>query len=74
MSSVIEDIIHELIDVASGKQAHLSAPRAAELHEALTPGFTDEPLSDEEEAKLADLQARRDRVAADRAAREAAGV
>ena len=70
MSNIIETIVHELIDVATGR-LNLPAHRADELHEQITPGWTDKPLSAEEQAQLDALQARQDRLAADQAARAA---
>ena len=63
-ASEIENAVHELLDVVSGTRAHLTAARADELHEAITPGYNDEPLSAEEEAQLAALKERQDREAA----------
>lgn len=42
-----EDVLHKIIDVLSGKQAHLSQTEADELHEAVTPGITTPPPTDE---------------------------
>jgi hypothetical protein len=63
-----EEILHKLIDVVSGR-SNLPAHEADALHEEITPGFTDKPLTAEEEERLEALQARQDRLAADRAAR-----
>lgn len=52
------EVLHELIDLAAGRIARLTHGRADELHEALTPGFTDKPLTDEERARMDDLAAR----------------
>ena len=67
-------ILHELIDVVSGRQAHLPEARALEMHEEIDPGYNDKPLSAEEQAQLDALQARQDRLAADQAARAAAAA
>jgi hypothetical protein len=67
---VSDSILHTLIDVAAGRR-NLPPHDADALHEELTPGFTDQPLTEEEQARLDELQARKDRVAADQAAREA---
>lgn len=69
--NLIEEIVHVLIDVVSGAR-NLPPHEAAGLHEKITPGYTDKPLSAEEAAQLAALQARQDRLAADQAARAAA--
>lgn len=74
MSNIRDDILHKLIDVAAGIKAHLPATEAAELHEQITPGYTDQPLSDAEQSQLDSLLARAERLRADQAAREAAGV
>ena len=71
--SIRDDILHKLIDVASGR-SNLPPHEADELHEAITPGYTDVPLTAEDEAKLADLQARKDRLAAEQAARHNSAV
>ena len=41
------DVLHKLIDVVSGRQAHLSSADADELHEAVTPGYSTPPPSDD---------------------------
>lgn len=48
--SVLNDILHELIDVASGRQAHLPQARADEMHNEITPGYTDQPVTEDEAA------------------------
>lgn len=63
-ASEIENAVHKLLDLASGKVAHLPAAEADQMHEAITPGYNDRPLSDEEAAQLAALQERQDREAA----------
>lgn len=73
LTDIEKSIVHEIIDVISGVK-NLSAPRAAELHEQITPGYNDKPLTAEEIAKMAELQARQDRLAADQAARAAAAA
>jgi len=64
MSNPIEDAVHALIDVVSGRKAHLPAAQADEMHEAITPGYNDKPLTDEEQAQLAALEERKARQAA----------
>ena len=44
--NVIETILHDLIEVASGRK-NLPAHAADALHESLTPGFTVVPPSDD---------------------------
>ena len=61
MSNAVQDAVHELIEVASGRQAHLSPARADEMHEAITPGYNDKPLTEAEQAQLADLRERQAR-------------
>lgn len=41
------DVLHKLIDVVSGRQAHLPASEADELHEAVTPGYSTPAPSDD---------------------------
>jgi hypothetical protein len=64
-----ESILHKLIDVASGR-SNLPPHEADALHEEITPGYTDVPLTAEEQAQLDALQGRKDRLAAEQAARE----
>ena len=42
-----DSILHTLIDVAAGRR-NLPPHDADALHEELTPGFTDQPLTEEE--------------------------
>lgn len=58
------EVLHELIDLAAGRIARLTHGRADELHEALTPGFTDKPLTDAERAYRDELDARDKRTQA----------
>ena len=70
----LDSILHELIDVVSGRQAHLSAVRADEMHEEITPGYNDKPLTDAEQAQIDALLARQARVDQQVAARAAAAA
>jgi hypothetical protein len=73
MSNVVEDILHTLIDVAAGRR-NLPPHQADELHEQITPGHTDVPLSAEEQAQMEALQARQERLAQAQADREQAAA
>ena len=64
-------VLHRLIDAAAGI-ANIGAHEAAGLHDAVTPGYTAEPLSAAEEAQLAALQDKQAAAAA-KAAEVAAG-
>jgi hypothetical protein len=44
--SEIHDVLHTLIDVASGVQAHLSAPEARLLHEGVDKALDDSTALD----------------------------
>lgn len=72
IDQVIGEVLHTVLDVLSGKQAHLSQAAADALHEKISPGHTDVPLTAAEQAQLADLEARRARLEAEQAARAAA--
>ena len=68
MSNPIEDAIHAIVDVLAGRK-NLGAAGADEIHEAITPGYTDKPVTAEEEAAA---QAVLDRKAREQAKAEAA--
>lgn len=53
----LEDVIHRLIDAAAGI-ANIGAHEAADLHDAVTPAYSAEPLNDAEQAQLEALQAK----------------
>jgi len=57
-ASEIESAVHTILEVLTGRQAHLSNAQADELHEAISPGYNDKPLTDEERAQLDKLNAR----------------
>ena len=63
----MEDVLHKLIDVAAGR-SNLPVHEADALHEAITPGYTAVPVSDEE---VVAAQAIIDRAVAERAAKAA---
>lgn len=42
-----ESVLHKLIDVATGR-VNLPAHEADALHEEITPGYNDKPVSDED--------------------------
>lgn len=64
-----DDVIHRLIDAVTGK-ANIAPHEADGLHDAITPGYSAVPLTAEQEAQLAALQAQQ-KVAADKAAKAA---
>lgn len=67
------DILHELIDVVAGRQAHLSVARALEMHDEIDPGYNDAPVTAEEAAAAQAVLDRQAREAAAAAAAEAPG-
>lgn len=69
-----EAILHELIDVISGRQAHLSVGRALEMHDEITPGYNDSPVTEEEAAQAQAILDRLQREADARAAAAAAAA
>lgn len=68
---VVEEVLHDLIDAVTGR-ANLNPVRASDLHDKITPGYNDVPLTDAEIAELDKLEARRARYEGDKAARAAA--
>ena len=54
--NVVDEILHIVLDVLSGAR-NLGQAEAAALHEKLTPGITATPLTPEQQAQLAALQA-----------------
>ena len=64
----IEDTVHKLIDVATGQHAILTAEQGQALHEEITPGYGQAPVSADE---VAAAQAVLDRAAAEKADAEA---
>jgi len=67
----IEDAVHKLIDVATGQHPILTAEQGQALHEEITPGYGQAPVSADE---VAAAQAVLDRAAAEQApAAEAEG-
>lgn len=71
MSSIIEEIVHELIDAAAGIR-NIPPHRAADLHEQITPGYNDKPVTEEEAAAAQAVLDRLQREADKRAAAAAA--
>lgn len=65
---VVEEVLHALIDAVTG-HANLNPTRASDLHEKITPGYNDVPLTDAEKAQLDQLEARRARYEAEKSAR-----
>lgn len=59
--TAVERVIHELVDIAAGRIPRLTHARASELHESVTPGFNDRPLTEAEQAQLKALQERQAR-------------
>lgn len=66
---VVEEVLHALIDAVTG-HANINPVRALELHENVTPGYNDKPLTDEEKAQLARLQQIQDRYDTDQLAKK----
>ena len=69
-----DNILHELIDVVSGRQAHLTAARAIEMHDEITPGYSDQPVTEAEAAAAQDVLDRLQREADKRAEAAAAAA
>ena len=66
MSNPIEDAIHAIVDVLAGRK-NLSAAAADEIHDSVTPGYTDVPVTADEAAAaqaVLDRQAREQAKAA----------
>lgn len=67
----LEDVLHRLIDAAAGI-ANIGAHEAADLHDAITPAYSAEPLNDAEQAQLEALKAKQ--AAAEQKQADAAAV
>lgn len=72
-----ENVLHRLIDAATGRQ-NIGPHEADGLHDEVTPGYSAKPLSAEEQAQLEALQQKlavlEAKQAEDKAAAEAAAV
>lgn len=67
IDQAVQDVLHAIIDVVSGKVAHLPQDAADAFHELITPGHTAVPLTDAEKAQLAALEERKAREDAEKA-------